>query len=405
VTLADIVIVTWNGREHTLAALEAVTPQVRELQSAANAIVVTVVDNGSSDGTASAVRERFPDVRLVVLPSNSGFTGGIAAAARSSIARYLIFLNNDAIPQNAWLAALLRAMDEAPEDVIAVAGQIVDLTGTLIDFAGGVLTFDGHAFQSGFRKPLGFLEEKKAGEELLFACGGNMIVRRKDYQLLGGFDDDFFAYLEDVDFGWRSWLSGYRIIWEPRATVRHASSATSNTIGAFERGVLFERNAIQTAIKNYEPELLSAASGPLFLTLLHRLHHYVTTRNGNVEELRQAPFSGMPRGVRQRPSLLRRVRNKLAGTRPPLASIDDDLTAMQFRAIDWFFRNSERLMAKRAEVQGRRQRSDREIFERFPLYYVPTYPGDHELMNSSLFALLRLPLPAINKRLEEVMRT
>ncbi len=114
------------------------------------------------------------------------------------------------------------------------------------------LTFDGHAFQNGFRYPLGSRDEPNAGDEILFACGGNMISRRETLMELGGFDDDYFAYLEDVDFGWRTWIAGGRVLFEPRATVRHASSTTSNRLGDFERGVLFERNALQTAIKNYE---------------------------------------------------------------------------------------------------------------------------------------------------------
>src|SRR5205085_3947359 len=135
------------------------------------------------------------------------------------------------------------------DDVVSVGGKIVDLSGELIDFIGGALTFDGHAFQNGFRYPAGSRPEPAAGTEILFACGGNMISRRAALLERGGFDDDYFAYLEDVDFGWRTWLSGGRALFEPRAVVRHASSATSNRLGGFERGVLFERNALQTVSK------------------------------------------------------------------------------------------------------------------------------------------------------------
>src|SRR5439155_3544217 len=206
---------------------------------------------------------------------NRGFTGGIAAGLATSKARTVIFLNNDAVPEPGWLAALVRAMDEAPEDVVSVGGKIVDLAGQRIDFIGGLLTFDGHAFQNGFRMPLGAREEPAAGADLLFACGGNMISRRDRLEVLGGFDDDYFAYLEDVDFGWRTWIAGQRAVYEPRAVVRHASSATSDRLGNFERGVLFERNAMQTAIKNFED--LHEAAGALLFTYLHRIHHYATT--------------------------------------------------------------------------------------------------------------------------------
>ena len=184
-------------------------PQLADVPGA----VVAVVDNGSIDGSATAIAARYPDVRLFVLEDNRGFTGGIAAAMRASTARNVIYLNNDALPEPGWLASLTRAIDDGPDDVMSVAGKIIDLDGKLIDFIGGVMTFDGHAFQTAFRFPLGSKDEPEAGAELLFACGGNMISRREPLVQLGGFDDDYFAYLEDVDFGWRSWIAGYRVLY------------------------------------------------------------------------------------------------------------------------------------------------------------------------------------------------
>lgn len=387
-TTTEIIIVNWNNREETLACVAAVEAQLAEVEGAS----ITVVDNGSTDGSPTAIASRHPSVKLFVLPENRGFTGGLAAALAGSTATNVVFLNNDAVPESGWLAAMVRAIDDAPDDVISVGGRIVDPTGTKIDFVGGVMTFDGHAFQPGFRYPLGTHAEPAAGDELLFACGGNMISRRLPLMQLGAFDDDYFAYLEDVDFGWRSWIAGYRVLYEPRATVRHASSTTSNRLGDFERGVLFERNALQTAIKNFED--LAASGAIVFFTYLHRLHHYATTRNERASELTR----DFGKARRNRRRFLRRL------TGPePLAAIDDPLTTMQFRALDWVIRNESRLARKRREVQERRKRSDREIFERFPLHVVPTYPGDTALMQSALFRLLRPELPSVERTLAEIL--
>ena len=381
-TTTEIIIVNWNNRRETLECVAAVEAQLRAGAS------VTVVDNGSTDGSTTAIASKHPNVKLFALKENRGFTGGLAAALAGSVADHVIFLNNDAVPEPGWLGAFVEAIESAPDDVIAVGGKIVDLTGANIDFIGGVLTFDGHAFQNGFRYPVGSREEPKPGDEILFACGGNMIARRAALMELGAFDDDFFAYLEDVDFGWRSWICGYRVLFEPRACVRHASSTTSNRLGDFERGVLFERNALQTAIKNYE-NLGESASAVLF-AYLHRLHHYATTRNPRADELTRTLFTPAKR--------------KRRWPKPPLAAIDDPLTAMQFRAFDWIVKNDARLAKKRHDVQQRRKRSDREIFERFPLHFVPTYPGDAQLMESALFRLLRPALPSEEKTLAEIMR-
>jgi len=88
----------------------------------------------------------------------------------------------------------------------------------------------------------------------------------------------------------------------------------------------------------------------------------------------------------------------------PIATIEDPLTAMQFRAFEWIVRHTDRVSEKRNHVQRLRRRSDREIFERFPLHIVPTYPGDETLMSSQLFRLLRPPLLSVDKNLGDIIR-
>ena len=360
---------------------------------------ITVVDNGSTDGSIGAIKKRFPDVRLLPLGSNRGFTGGLAAALLRCTARNVIFLNNDALPEPGWLAAMVDAIESAPEDVVSVGGKIIDLSGEMIDFIGGVLTFDGHAFQNGFRYPDGSREEPGAGAEILFACGGNMISRREALVARGGFDDDYFAYLEDVDFGWRTWLSGGRVLFEPRAAARHASSATSNRLGDFERGVLFERNALQTVFKNAE-DLRQMAGAALF-AYLFRLHQYTVTRNEDADELSREPYTAAKK--KRRPGIFARTKRRMFG-RAPLATIDDPLTATQFRALHWIMQHADRIAAKRAAVQKSRKRADGEIFQRFPLHIVPTYPGDDTLMRGALFRELLPSLDAVTKTLSDIMR-
>lgn len=362
---------------------------------------MTVVDNGSTDGSIAEITAKHPTARFLPLGENRGFTGGLAAAVKTSKARNVIFLNNDAVPEPGWLAAFNKAMDEAPRDVVTMGGRIIDRTGTRIDFIGGVMTFDGHALQNGFRMELGSRPEPMPGEEIFFPCGGNMISRRSSLVELGGFDDDYFAYLEDVDFGWRTWISGGRVTYEPRAVVRHASSATSDRLGNFERGVLFERNALQTAIKNFEN--LREVAGSIFYTYLHRLHHYATTRNADATELTREMGAASSRSGTARRHLIDRVRRKIRGPEP-LAAIDDPLTAMQFRALDWILRHESQLMEKRAAVQKLRRRSDSEIFDRFPLRFVPTYPGDGALMAGGLFDLLRPNLASKDEKLTDIIR-
>jgi len=401
-TTLAIVIVTWNGRDDTIRALDALALQLQPT-SDGNAAVI-VVDNGSTDGTVLAIRDRLPGLQVVELPENRGFTGGVLAGVAASTADWIILLNNDAVPQPGWLQHYQTAAAGAERDVIAYGGKIVDMTGGLIDFIGGSMTFDGHAFQNGFRRQLSEVAEPDSGSPIFFACGGNMMVRRREFILLEGFDDDYFAYLEDVDFGWRAWLSGWQIRYLPQALVRHRSSATSNRLGDFERGVLFEKNALQTALKNYEDALLGPMSGTLFLTLLHRMHRYVLDRNRYTDALGRSPLGSLPSSDPRPVSLWSRLKRRLTpGSQHP--HLTDELTTMQFRAIEWFFANSERIMEKRRRVQSRRVRSDKEIFERFPLSYIPTYHGDDVVMGSTLFQFLKPDISSIERSLSEVTRS
>src|SRR5262249_34910092 len=114
----DVIIVNWNGRAQTLACLEAVFAQAGEVESA----TVTVVDNGSTDGSIGAIARKYRQVRLLPLGKNHGFTGGIAAGLARSPGRNVIFLNNDAVPQPGWLASLVQAIEAAPAEVISVGG-------------------------------------------------------------------------------------------------------------------------------------------------------------------------------------------------------------------------------------------------------------------------------------------
>lgn len=394
----DVLIVTWNGREDTLRALDALERERRRTDFS-----VTVVDNGSGDGTLEEVRRRHPATRVLRLLTNRGFTGGVSAGAAVCESEWIALLNNDAIVDPGWAEAFLAASREAAEDVAAIAGKIVSYDGTRADFVEGHMTFDGHGFQRDFRRPMSEVKEPPDGTEMLFACGGNMLVRRSAFLELGGFDDDYFAYLEDVDFGWRAWIAGMRITWAPQAQVRHRSAATSGRLGDFERGVLFERNAAQTVLKNFEDSLVSEAAALPLLAMLHRLHRYTLDRNGDTAPLFRAPFGMEPAKGRSPGIRMRLIRWLLR--EPDAVVISDPLTRMQFRATEWVFANLPSILEKRRAVQARRRRSDREIFERFPLLAVPTYHRDEELLHSGLFDLLRSPhLRLEHRTLDDMMQ-
>jgi GT2 family glycosyltransferase len=425
----SVAVLSWNGRHHLETCLEALAAQ----RDPGVDWEVLVLDNGSTDGTAAWLRERWGRdrrVRLVESPVNLGFCAGNNRLAAESDADAVALLNNDTRPAPGWLGSLVECLATAPPDVAAVSGKIVDWTGERLDFGRGVMTFDGHAFQLDFRRPLATARLPAAGEELPFACGGNLLVRRSSFLAAGGFDESYFAYLEDVDLGWRLWSGGERIVFAPGAVVHHRSSATSELLGLYNRGFLFERNAFLTAYKNYEAGLWERVLPAVMLTLTSRTQALlegnpgaevlrVDPYSGHIANTGQAPAAGIPpattwEGLRIRwrgygpREFLRRGLRKLGIGAAPMSSgspqITDERTIAQLRALHWLLGNLDNAAAARAAVQRRRKRSDREIFARFPLYLVPTYPGDQALFARPGFqAWLPDDLPIIKATLEEVM--
>lgn len=452
-----VAVLSWNGLEHLKHCLPALAAQ----QAPGVPWQTVVLDNGSWDDTRQWVEAHHPEVRLVRSDVNLGFCGGNHKLVEQTDADAIVFLNNDTRPEPDWLAALVDAYGAADDDVAAVSGAIVDWQGERLDFARGVVTFDGHAFQRGFGRPLSEEALPAAGTELAFACGGNMIVRRDAYLEVGGFDRDYFAYLEDVDLGWRLWAAGHRIVFTPDAVVHHRSMATSALLGDGNRGFLFERNAYLTAYKNLDDELWPRLSPLIWMTLVHRAQTLMVQNNPGGDLLTLDPYAGLiantaskksatghdtaghdtavsaeselldaedpfyPGGAVPKTSLSEKWRGYGAkgffqrGVRkavrtvapwlfdePPATHLVDPRTYAHLRAVTWILGHLDVHTAKRHKTQARRLRSDREIFERFPLHVVPTYPGDERLFRSAAF---RDELPAdltrfVFRDLDEIMK-
>ncbi|MEO1084948.1 MAG: glycosyltransferase family 2 protein [Acidobacteriota bacterium] len=432
----SILLLSWNGRHH----LEQCLPALARQRPAGVDVEILVLDNGSTDGTTAYLEEHHPDVRRLRSDVNLGFCGGNNYLAREATGDALILLNDDTRPRDIWLAELVDAARRAPDDVGAVSGLIVDWEGERLDFGRGLLAFDGHAFQHGYRRDLeearGAGLVPKDGDELFFACGGNMLIPRQLYLELGGFDQSFFAYLEDVDLGWRLWSAGHRVVAAPAAVVHHRSMATSQQLGNANRGFLFERNAFLTVAKNLDDEARRLFMPAIWLTLVHRTQTLLVQNNLGGEQLTLDPFAGLIantaspsstsseappsapaaaplpdlfavgtggppetslaekwRGYGPREFVRRGVRKAARLALPSFlfdepsaaTSLTDPRTVAQLQAITWILGHQDAALTARDAVQKKRRRPDREIFERFPPVVVPTYPGDRRLFGSRAF--------------------
>jgi GT2 family glycosyltransferase len=369
----SVVIVHHSGREHLLEGLDALTAS-----SGAPSFETILVDNTGGQPLENVLR-RHPGLRRIAAGGNSGFAGGCRLGAEAAQAPILAFVNDDAAVLPDALGFLTDALSRAPADVVAVAGRLVDASGRKNDFSDGFLTFDGHAFQRDVGRPVDALPQSVPGEDRLFACGGLMTVRREVFLSSGGFDDDYFAYLEDVDFGWRQWIFGRRVIAEPRAVARHRGGSTGEALGIYSRGFLIEKNAFATAYKNLDADHFRALMPAVLAAFLTRVAEMLSARNPGAAELRRDPYRESRPGRSRLGQLF-----GISTNGQDRVSIEDPLTVAHLKALLWIHRNHEALARKRREVQSGRRRSDAEIFALFPLRLVPTYPGD-ERFDSDFF--------------------
>ncbi len=238
---STIIIPNYNGMaylENCLASLRGEPARV------------IVVDNGSTDGSRELVQEKFPKVRLISLDRNYGFCRAVNRGMEASGTTYVILLNNDTEAQPGFVKALEKAMD-GDERVFSGAARMVRMDApSRIDDAGDYYCALGWAFAAGRDKPA---ENYDAPREIFSACGGACIYRRRILQKIGMLDENHFAYLEDVDLGYRARLYGFRNLYVPGAVVRHAGSASSGSRYNAFKAELTARNSVYLAYKNMPP--------------------------------------------------------------------------------------------------------------------------------------------------------
>jgi GT2 family glycosyltransferase len=247
----SIITVNLNGKDYLKELLES----IKELDYPKDKLELIVVDNGSSDGSVEFLSSAFPDIKIIRNSYNTGFAFANNQGAKAATGGYVAFLNNDTKVDINWLTELVKPVYGNKETVCS-GSKVLSIDGKNIDFVGGMINFEGKGFQIDY----GVLTEKDIHNDyryLPFVNGGAMLVDRKVFLNIGGFDEDFFAYYEDVDFGWRLWVLGYKVIFAPKSVVYHVHHGTSKIFSEDKLRFLKERNALYAVFKNYNDENLA----------------------------------------------------------------------------------------------------------------------------------------------------
>lgn len=241
----SVVIPNYNGQPHLAGLFAALQKQTF------TDFEVILADDASSDGSVAFVEDAFPTTRVLTNRHNLGFAVNANAAADAALGRVIVLLNNDTEPEPDWLAELAKAVCQHPDAAIVASKLLLFDQRTKLHTTGDLLGRDG------IPRNRGVWEEDRGqfdGQTEIFGgCGGAMAIRKDVWQALGGFDDDFWMYLEDVDFAFRAQLAGWKAVYAPTARVYHKlSSSGGDDLSSFYVG----RNTLWTIAKNMPTGLL-----------------------------------------------------------------------------------------------------------------------------------------------------
>jgi GT2 family glycosyltransferase len=249
--LVSVIIVNWNGKHLLGDCLDSL------LNQSFKDFEIIVVDNGSQDGSVEYIKRRYPNVRLVDLPENRGYAGGNNEGIRIAKGTFIAFLNNDTWIDPAWLDHLVKETAESPQSVGMWASKILSYNNHgVLDNVGLLLYPDGLARGKGRLETDRGQYDKKCEALMPSGCAG--FYRRAMLDEIGLFDDEFFAYADDVDLGLRARLSGWGCMYVPTAKVFHKYSSSSSAYSPF-KAFLIERNRIWVLLKYYPVALILAS--------------------------------------------------------------------------------------------------------------------------------------------------
>ena len=221
-----------------------------------------VIDNASSDESVAYIRENFPNVNVMVMEKNLGFSGGVNVGIQSAKTPYVLLLNNDTEVDTHFVEEMVHAIEESP-NIFSVSSKMIQFYDReKLDDAGDLYGILGWGFQRGIDAPATSYTKK---EEIFSACAGAAIYRKDVFEKIGYFDELHFAYLEDIDVGYRGKIAGYKNMYCPTAIVYHVGSGTSGSKYNSFKVKLAARNSVYLNYKNMPNIQLVINSLPLCL--------------------------------------------------------------------------------------------------------------------------------------------
>jgi GT2 family glycosyltransferase len=236
---------------------------------------VIIVDNGSEDGSVKYIKENHPQYTLIENKENLGFSKAVNQGVKASHTDYVFLLNNDAELDQNCVSNLLECMGD-DDEIFAVSSKMIQYHNReKLDDAGDEYSILGWTKKTGEDKPIQMYSKKR---EIFSACAGAALYRRDVFDKIGLFDENFFAYLEDVDISYRARIHGFKCVYCPEAVVYHHTSGTSGSKYNEFKIKLAARNNVYLPYKNMPwPQL---AVNSIFLLVGYLIKYFFFIRKG-----------------------------------------------------------------------------------------------------------------------------
>ena len=300
--LIEIIIPNWNGEKMLTCCLQSL-----KLQDSDN-FHITVVDNGSEDGSVASIKHLFPSVRVIELSENTGFAFAVNAGIRARRSPWILLLNNDLEIAPNCISTLEKSIEKYGDYHFFALKMLSFFERDILDGAGDSVMRGGVGYRLGTMEADGV--RFASDYDCSGACGGAALYSASFFEKIGLFDEDFFAYLEDVDLNMRAIRQGLSCRFLAEAIVYHIGSATSGSRINPLTVRLTTRNTASVIVKNFD--LLFLLKGILPLVAYQLAWFVFCCKKGQVIPW----FLGVVEGVRSLPGTMKKRRRILRDSTP-----------------------------------------------------------------------------------------
>lgn len=349
----SVILVNYHGAADTITCLKSLL----KIDWPQNQLDLIVVENSTDADEENQIRNAVPEARVIPTGANLGFAGGCNFGAGHARGKYLAFINNDARPDSQWISKALEVLKN-DATIGCVASKVLDWEGNKVDFVNSELLWYGMGYRPEFASPN--MPMYDFDHDVPFATGSAMFISTELFCRVGGFDERFFMFFEDVDLGWRLNLLGYRVRYVADSLVFHKHHESMNKLASYREEYLLKRNALLCMFKNYEDATLVRTLGPAMMILhLRKEEKSRVKQHGGKTEFQR-----------------------------------EDLCPEH--AADFVAQNFDALLETRVELQAARVRTDAQLARFYSKVLFPAFP-DLTFQDANNFAVDAMKLSRVFK--------